>query len=72
MRTFAGRGLRELHVPFLKQEAELLAQRDELLDPPIQLIQACPDELANGSARRATFVSHIQNSPQISEREPDH
>jgi hypothetical protein len=47
MGTSARRGLRKLHVPFLKQEAELFAQRDEVLDASSQLIEALSDEFAN-------------------------
>jgi hypothetical protein len=66
-----GRGLFQLRVPLLKQEPQFPAQGNELLNRPIQFLEASSHKVTNGSARRTALVASAQDSFQIGKRESD-
>ena len=71
VRSLPGRRLLQLGVPLLKQEPQLAAQRSELLDLSIQLVEALSDKLTDASARRAAFVADAEDAFQLGKRKSD-
>jgi hypothetical protein len=67
--TLSGRRICQAAVPLGQEEAELVAQREEFFDAPIQILEPLADKLTNALTGHFALVAHRQHAPQIPERE---
>jgi hypothetical protein len=65
MRLLSTGRLGQRRVPFFEQPSYIIAQGEQMVDSPVQLVEALLHHVPDAAARRTARVAHTQNSLQI-------